>query len=86
MKVTTRGKIAKFNEWDRFLFHTFDAESISEALRRTIKHSIAARLTSASPIVVYADVAKADVVIKADESIFYLSNQVILSRTNVTSQ
>jgi hypothetical protein len=74
---------------ERFLFHSFDAERISEALRRTIRHSTAATLTSATPIVVIAltaDVVKADVVIKVDKIIFYLSYQGKLSRTNVTPQ
>jgi hypothetical protein len=67
-----------FNERDRCLFHNFDAESISDALRRTIKHMTAAILTSATPIVVNAliadvvlraDVAIADVVLIMDDSI-----------------
>ena len=60
------------------MFHNFDAESISDALRRTIKHMTAAILTSAIPIVVNAliadvvlraDVAIADVVLIMDDSI-----------------
>jgi hypothetical protein len=54
MKVTTSGGIARLNEKDRFLFHNFDAESISDALRRTIKPSTAATLISDTLTVVNA--------------------------------
>ena len=66
-KVTISGRMARFNERDRCLFHNFDAESISDALRRTIKHITAATLTSATPIVVNALIA--DVVLIMDDSI-----------------
>ena len=59
--------MARFNEKDRCLLHNFDAESISDALRRTIKHNTAATLTSATPIVVNALIA--DVVLRADVAI-----------------
>jgi hypothetical protein len=70
--------MARFNERARCLFHNFEAESISDAPRRTIKHITAATLTSATPIVVNAliadvvlraDVAIADVVLIMDDSI-----------------
>jgi hypothetical protein len=70
--------MARFNERARCLFHNFDAESISDALRRTIKHATAATLTSATPVVVNAliadvvltaDVAIADVVLIMDDNI-----------------
>ena len=76
MKVTTNGKIARFNERDKCLFHNLDAESISEALRSTIKHNTATTLTSATPIVVNALIADvvliADMVLIIEESILYL--------------
>jgi len=59
------------------LFHNFDAESISDALRRTIKHITDATLTSATPIevnvliadvVLIDDVATADVALIMDDS------------------
>ena len=59
--------MARFNEKDKCLFHNFEAESISDALSRTIKHSTAATLTSATPIVVKALIA--DVVLRADVAI-----------------
>jgi hypothetical protein len=76
-KVTTSGRIAMFNERARCLFHNFDAESISDALRRTIKHITDATLTSATPIevnvliadvVLIDDVATADVALIMDDS------------------
>jgi hypothetical protein len=64
--------MARFNELERFLFHGFDAASISEALRRTIRQSTTGTLRSDTPIVVLAltaDVVKADFVIKIEDSI-----------------
>ena len=78
MKTTTNGRIARFNERDRCLFRNFDVESISEALRRTIKHNTAAILTSATPVVINtligdvglrADVAISDIVLIIDDSV-----------------
>ena len=72
MKVTTSGMMARFNERERFLFHSFDAESISEAPRRTIRQNTATTLRSDTPIVVFAltaDVVKADFVIMMEDSI-----------------
>jgi hypothetical protein len=68
LNVTTRGTIARFSERDRCLFHSLDAESISDAPRRMIRQSTAATLTSATPIVVNALMADvvADVVLMAD--------------------
>jgi predicted GTPase len=65
--VTTRGTIAKFSERDRCLFHSLDAESISDALRRTIRQTTAPTLIAATPVVVKALIAVvADVVLTAD--------------------
>ncbi|VVB62609.1 Uncharacterised protein [uncultured archaeon] len=66
-KVTTSGRMARFNERARCLFHNFDAESISDALRRTIKHITATTLTFSTPVAVNALIA--DVVLKADVAI-----------------
>jgi hypothetical protein len=59
--------MARFNENARCLFHNFDAESVSDALRRTIKHITAATLTPATPVVVNALIV--DVVLRADVAI-----------------
>jgi hypothetical protein len=81
-KVTTSGRMARFSERDRCLFHSFEAERISDALRRRIRQSTAATLTSATPIVVKAlmadvvlnaDVVMDDVVLSIDESIRTIS-------------
>jgi hypothetical protein len=72
MKVTNSGIMARFNEWESFLFHSFVAASISEALRRTIRQSTTITLRSDTPIVVLAltaDVVKADFVLKMEDSI-----------------
>jgi hypothetical protein len=83
--VTTRGKIARLRDSDRCLFHSLDADNISEALRRRIKQRTDATLTSATPIVVKAlmaliadvvlnaDVVIADVVLSMDDSICFSS-------------
>jgi hypothetical protein len=71
MKVTTSGGIARLNEKDRFLFHNFDAESISDALRRTIKPSTAATLISDTLTVVNALID--DVVLVIDDNMWLLS-------------
>ena len=66
-KVTTSGRIAIFNERNRGLFHRFDAESTSVALRRTIKHNTVVTLTFATPIGLNALIA--DVALRADVAI-----------------
>jgi hypothetical protein len=45
------GKIARFNRVERRLFHRLEADSISDALRRTIKHTTVMTLNSDTPIV-----------------------------------
>jgi hypothetical protein len=49
--VMTIGKIARFNRVDRRLFHSFEADNISDALRSTIKHTTVMTLNSDTPIV-----------------------------------
>jgi hypothetical protein len=78
MKTTTNGRIASLNERERCLFHSFDTESISEAMRRTIKHNTAAILTADTPVMVNAliagvglraDVAVSEIVLIIDDSV-----------------
>jgi hypothetical protein len=61
-----------FRERASCLFHSLDADRISEALRRRIRLITAATLTSATPIVVVAlmaDVVIADVILSIEDSI-----------------
>ena len=60
------------------MFHNFDAESISDALRRTIKHTTAATLTPATPVVVNALIA--DVVLRVDVAI---ADAVLIMHDNI---
>ena len=73
-KVTTSGRMARFNERARCLFHNFDAERISDALRRTIKHTTVATLASAAPVV---NALISDVVLIMDENIEFLSEPIL---------
>jgi hypothetical protein len=71
----TNGRMARFNERARCLFHNFETESTSDALRRTIKHITAATLTSATPIVVNALIS--DVVPIMDENIDFYPSRIL---------
>ena len=48
--VSTMGKIARFSNVERRLFHSFEAESISEALSNAIKQITVIMLTSEIPV------------------------------------
>ena len=50
-KVATMGKIARFSIVDRRLFHSLDAERISEEASRLMRQTTAMMLTSETPIV-----------------------------------
>jgi hypothetical protein len=50
-KAITMGNIAKFSEVDRRLFHNFEADRISDALRSTIRHMTLIMLRSDTPTV-----------------------------------
>jgi hypothetical protein len=58
------GKIARFSSVERRLFHRLEADSISEALRSTIKHTTVMTLNSDTPIVENMPMTD-DVVLKA---------------------
>jgi hypothetical protein len=77
-KVMASGRTARFNERARCLFHDFDAESISDALRRTIKHATAVTLTPATPVVVNALIT--DVVLGVDVAI---ADAVLIMHDNI---
>ena len=66
-KVTTSGAIARFSESERRLFQSFDADSISDALKRIIRHKTATMLSSDTPMVV--KVLMAAVVLNADKAL-----------------
>jgi hypothetical protein len=65
--VTTNGAIARFSESERRLFQSFDADRISDALRRAIRHRTAITLSSDTPIVVKVLIAA--VVLIADKAL-----------------
>jgi hypothetical protein len=67
--------MSRFNDRARCLFHNFEAESNSDALRRTIKHITVATLASATPVVVNALIS--DVVLIMDENIDFLSEPIL---------
>lgn len=67
-KATTSGNIARLNDRDNLSFHSLDAESISDALRRTMRHITEATLTSARPTVLNIDIVD-DIMDDIDEDI-----------------
>ena len=62
-KAITIGNIAKFSEVDKLLFHNFEADRISDALRSTIRHMTLIILRSDTPTV--ANILITDVVLIA---------------------
>jgi hypothetical protein len=78
-KVTINGSIARFSESESLSFQSLDADRISDAQSRTMRHRTAPMLISETPTVVNiltADVVMADVVLMAD---MVLMAEVVLS-------
>ncbi|MDF0591216.1 hypothetical protein [Candidatus Methanocrinis natronophilus] len=67
-KPTTSGNIARLKDNFMRSFHSFEAESISEALRRIMRHMTEATLISANPIVLNMDTVE-DIADDMDEDI-----------------